>query len=277
MEVILIYIFLTILGAIIGLITGGLGLGGGFLMVPILTYIFQSLGISEDNSIAFAVGTSLSVIFVTSLKSAYEHHKLKNIIFNYSLLLGISGLFGTIVGVHIVTNYLDGGLHKMLFGIILIILSLNMALNTVTPENELDITQELKCDTTKYPLILAFGIIMGVLSSVFGIGGGTIAVPVLTLCLKLPIKKSVGTSLGMMSIVSLGGFLGYLSSPVEILDSYKYLNFVGYVSISSLISISISSIIFSKYGAELSNRLDAKSLKRFFAGILFIVGLKMVI
>lgn len=271
MEIILIYIFLIFLGAVIGFMTGSIGLGGGFLMVPILIYVFQGLGIPEDKVVAMAVGTSLSVIFVTSIKGAYEHYKNENILLRYSLLLGVSGILGTFIGVNVVTNYLDGTLHKMLFGIILLILSLNMAFNKSSGEFKGNFKNSY------YVIILITGFLIGIISSIFGIGGGTIAIPILSTFLKMPIKKSIGTSLGMMAIISFGGFFGYLTAPLELADSYKYLNFIGYVSLSAAISISISSIIFSKYGAKFSKQADSNSLKRFFAALLFLVGLKMVI
>ena len=106
MEIFLIYLFLVVVGCIVGFTTGALGLGGGFIMVPTLIYIFQNLGISDDHVVAMAVGTSLSVIFLTSLNSAYSHSKFGNIIWKYSILLGFSGILGTFAGVRIVTNYI---------------------------------------------------------------------------------------------------------------------------------------------------------------------------
>jgi len=212
MEIYLIYLFLLVVGCIVGFTTGALGLGGGFIMVPTLIYIFQNLGISDDYVVAMAVGTSLSVIFLTSLNSAYSHSKYGNIIWKYSLLLGFSGILGTFAGVKIVTNYISGDLHRILFGIMLIILSLNMAFNKTNPKIESN-------QNVNYLPVLLCGFLIGVLSSMFGIGGGTIAIPILTIFLKTPIKKSIGTSLGMMVIISLSGFLGYLLSSVEIVGS----------------------------------------------------------
>ncbi|AEK19951.1 hypothetical protein GYY_05430 [Methanococcus maripaludis X1] len=270
MEIFLIYLLLLVVGCIVGFTTGALGLGGGFLMVPILIYIFQNLGISDDYVVAMAVGTSLSVIFLTSLNSAYSHSKFGNIIWKYSLLLGFSGIMGTFVGVQIVTKYLSGDLHRMLFGIMLIILSLNMALSKSDPK--LENSQEIK-----YLPVIFCGFLIGILSSMFGIGGGTIAIPILTIFLKTPIKKSIGTSLGMMVIISLSGSLGYFTNSVAIPQAYNYLNFIGYVSLTSVLSIGVMSIIFSRYGAKLSNRINASLLKKFFGIILMFVGLTMII
>uniref|UniRef100_A9AB02 Probable membrane transporter protein n=1 Tax=Methanococcus maripaludis (strain C6 / ATCC BAA-1332) TaxID=444158 RepID=A9AB02_METM6 len=270
MEIYLIYLLLLVVGCIVGFTTGALGLGGGFIMVPTLIYIFQNLGISDDHVVAMAVGTSLSVIFLTSLNSAYSHSKFGNIIWKYSLLLGFSGIIGTFAGVRIVTNYISGDIHRMLFGIMLIILSLNMAFNKTNPKIE-------SSQNVNYLPVILCGFLIGVLSSMFGIGGGTIAIPILTLFLKTPIKKSIGTSLGMMVIISLSGFLGYLLSPVEIAGSYKYLNFIGYVSVTSAVSIGVMSLIFSRYGAKISNNINSSVLKKFFGIILMFVGLTMII
>lgn len=266
----MIYLFLLVVGCIVGFTTGALGLGGGFIMVPTLIYIFQNLGISDDYVVAMAVGTSLSVIFLTSLNSAYSHSKYGNIIWKYSLLLGFSGILGTFAGVKIVTNYISGDLHRILFGIMLIILSLNMAFNKTNPKIESN-------QNVNYLPVLLCGFLIGVLSSMFGIGGGTIAIPILTIFLKTPIKKSIGTSLGMMVIISLSGFLGYLLSSVEIVGSYKYLNFIGYVSVSAALSIGVMSLIFSRYGAKISNNINSGVLKKFFGIILMFVGLTMII
>ncbi|WP_459202551.1 sulfite exporter TauE/SafE family protein [Methanococcus sp. CF] len=271
MEIFLVYLLLAGLGCIVGLLMGSLGLGGGFIMVPTLIYVFQSLGIPKDHVVGMAVGTSLAVIFITSLNSTYSHLKFGNIIWKYSLLLGISGILGTFAGVRVVTNYISGDIHRILFGLILIVLSLNMVFNK---HNPVKTTPEKKVN---YVPVIVVGFLIGVLSSMFGIGGGTIAIPLLTIFLKTPMKKSIGTSLGMMAIISLSGFLGYVFSPVDVADSYKYLNFIGYVSLSSAVSIGVMSIIFSKYGAKISNNLNSEVLKKFFGILLLFVGITMII
>ncbi|AEH06726.1 sulfite exporter TauE/SafE family protein [Methanothermococcus okinawensis] len=275
MDLIIIF-SLVILGMFIGFISGLLGIGGGFIIVPVLIYLFDFIGIPTDISVKMAVGTSLFVIFLTSLAGAHKHSLNKNVIWKYSLILGLFGIFGSIVGVNIVVGYLSGNLHKMLFGIFLIFVSLHILYSNFKNKNNLSIIEnrnisDIKCKCKDIGVV---GFLTGFLSSVFGIGGGIIIVPFLNIFLKFPIKSAIGTSLGMMIIVSFVGLLGYMFSSCPFNQNIYN---IGYVSLLTGLIISPTAMIFSKYGAKIAYKTKSESLRIVLSIILMIVGIKMIV
>jgi hypothetical protein len=284
MSIVYIFSFLVFLGSFVGFTSGLLGLGGGFITTPLLIYLFELLSIPEDYTVKIAVATSLFVVFLTSVAGTYRHALNKNVIWKYSLMLGVSGIFGSFIGVKIVLDYLSGNSYKIIFGLFLIIISIKMLIDRnnrehgfsiLNPTNPLS-TMEVKKTDPK--LIFLFGILAGISSSIFGIGGGIIIVPFLTLIMGIPMKKSIGTSLAMMIIISLSGLIGYLTSsnPLNGFDNIKYLYFVGYVSLFVGIPIAIASMLLSQFGAKLSNKFEPEFLKKLLGIILLLVGVKMI-
>jgi uncharacterized membrane protein YfcA len=276
MMELLIILSLVILGAFIGFISGLLGIGGGFILVPILIYLFDFMGVSDDISVKMAVGTSLFVIFLTSIAGAHKHSLNKNIIWKCSIVLGLFGIIGSIIGVRIVVDYLSGNLHKILFAILLILISLNILYSNFKNKNNLEIINNMDntCNNINYKNIGIVGFLIGLMSSIFGVGGGIVVVPFLNIFLKFPIKSAIGTSLGMMIIVSFTGLLEYMLSPCP-LDCNLYN--IGYVSLFTGLIISPVAMAFSKYGAKISNRTKSEILRSILAIILMIVGIRMMI
>ncbi|WP_421078405.1 sulfite exporter TauE/SafE family protein [Methanothermococcus sp. Ax23] len=272
----IIILSLVILGMFIGFISGLLGIGGGFILVPILIYLFDFMGVSDDISVKMAVGTSLFVIFLTSIAGAHKHSLNKNVIWKYSLILGLFGILGSIVGVKVVVDYLSGNLHKVLFGIFLILISLNIIYSNFKDKNNLDMINNIinTCHNINYKNVGIMGFLTGFLSSIFGIGGGIIVVPFLNIFLKFPIKSAIGTSLGMMTIISLTGLLGYMINPYPF--DYNLYN-IGYVSLFAGLIVAPIAMIFSKYGAKIAYKTKSEILRNILSIILMIVGIKMVI
>ncbi|HIP17072.1 MAG TPA: sulfite exporter TauE/SafE family protein [Methanothermococcus okinawensis] len=285
MNIILISL-LVVLGAIIGFITGLLGIGGGFILVPLLNSLFYNMGIPLNDSIKMAVGTSLFVIFLTSTVSTYKHHLQGNILWRCSIVLGVLGIFGSLIGLKISMEYLCGNLHKELFALLLIIISLygfystkgqeygklsnNLLVNGLnTVDNSMD-----NIGSINYKKLCIVGIIVGIISSIFGIGGGIIVIPLLLYLLRFPIKMAIGTSCGMMVLISLMGFLGYMTAPYSFHES---LYNVGYVSLIIGLIVGLVATVSSKYGAEISYKIKSQRLKYIFYTILMIVGVKLLL
>ncbi|EHP86135.1 sulfite exporter TauE/SafE family protein [Methanotorris formicicus] len=257
----------VLLGIVVGILSGLLGVGGGFIVVPSLIYAFDYLNISENFAVKMAFGTSLFVVFITSLVGAYKHSKFKNVDWKSAALMGMMGMVGSYISGTIVVNYLSGGLLKIIFGVILIAISINMIRCPKIREIEDFVKPNL------IPLIVC-GFLIGILTGMVGLGGGVIAIPVMILFLKFPIKKAIGTSLGMIILTSFGGLIPYLSANPNI-DSVDLYN-VGYVSLLVGLCIAIPSAMFSSYGVRLSTKLDAVILRRIFGIVLFLVGLNLI-
>ncbi|WP_292459405.1 sulfite exporter TauE/SafE family protein [Methanothermococcus sp.] len=283
----IIIILLLFLGAFIGFIAGLLGIGGGFIMVPVLIYLYTYLGIPLNISVKTAVGTSLFVIFLTSISGVYRHNMFKNIIWKCSFTLGLCGIIGSIVGVKLVVEYLNGNIYKILFGLFLMLISLNIIYNNIKYRNKKDDSNNVKskireknyyvdniCHTIDYKKVGLIGFLTGFISSVFGVGGGIVIVPFLNIFLKFPIRYAIGTSIGMMMIISLSGLIGYLisSSPFN-----PTLYNIGYVSILTGLIMAPIAMISSKYGVIIGEKTKSEHLKWILSIILMIIGIKMVL
>ncbi|MBW9222520.1 sulfite exporter TauE/SafE family protein [Methanothermococcus sp. SCGC AD-155-C09] len=279
-------LLLAILGILIGFITGLLGIGGGFILVPLLNSLFCYMGIPLNASIKMAVGTSLFVIFLTSTVGTYKHYLQGNILWRCSIALGIFGIIGSLIGLKISMEYLSGNLHKRLFALLLIIISLygfyntkkqeyralsnNLLVSSIdTMNNSVD-----NVDSINYKKLCIMGIIVGIVSSIFGIGGGIIVIPLLVYLLRFPIKVAIGTSCGMMILTSLMGFMGYMTAPYSF---HEDLYNVGYVSLIFGLIVGSIATVSSKYGAEISYKIKSQRLKYIFYTILMIVGVKLLL
>jgi len=200
---------LSYLGAlIVGLVLGLIGAGGSILSVPVFVYL---VGINPVVATAY----SLFVVGVTSLVGAIQNLKKKLVDVKTAIIFAIPAF----IAVYLTRLYLVPAIPEQLFsigefiitkeifimvffGIIMLLAALAMISGKKTNSNK---TQEIKYN---FPLIAIEGIVVGVLTGIVGAGGGFLIIPALVLLAKLPMKKAVGTSLLIVSVKSLIGFLG---------------------------------------------------------------------
>ncbi len=273
MNIILITI-LVLSGAIIGIISSLLGIGGGILLVPILLHIFLGMGIPLNISMKLAVGTALSIIFLTSIGGAYYHNKKNSILWKCVFFLGFFGIIGSIIGVYISTHYLSGNFHKVLFGILLSILSINIFLSSIFNRKKLSNVETIPfCTDINYFVISLLGLIVGIISSIFGIGGGVIIIPFLNIIVKMPLRLAIGTSVGTMVIISFSGTLGYLLSKGPHIDGIYNIGYVSLLVVGIMVPVGI---LFSKLGTELSHSTRPIFLRILLSIVMFIAGVKMI-
>jgi uncharacterized membrane protein YfcA len=240
------------LGAlIVGLVLGLIGGGGSILTVPILVYL---IGLNPIIATAY----SLFVVGVTSIIGAFQNYKKGLIDFKTAIIFSIPAFSAVYVTrrflvpmiPEVVFTIEDFDITKdifimVFFAIIMILASFSMirSKKNKTEENE----QE---PTYNYPMIAVEGIVVGVLTGIVGAGGGFLIIPALVLLAKLPMKKAVGTSLLIIAIKSLIGFLGDLSH-MEI--DWPF-----------LITFTIISIIGIVLGVWTSKFISGKKLKKGF-------------
>lgn len=251
-------------GIFAGILAGLLGVGGGIVIVPVLFFLFQSFGVSAESAMLVATATSLATIVPTSISSIRSHHKKGNV--DFVLLKGWAGfiLLGVLVGSWLVTR-VDGTWLTVLFGVIATLSALNMLLRTGKS------ALYSRLPNTSGQSVMAS--LVGFFSSMVGIGGGTISVPLLTLY-NYPAHKAVGTAAAIGLIISLPGALTMLalgSTPADApVGTFGLVNFIGFVCIVPL------TVLFAPLGATLAAKLDAAKLKKVFAVVLLITGLRML-
>ncbi len=250
-------------GAFAGFLAGLLGIGGGLVIVPILTFMFTSQGLPHDYILHLALGTSLSSILFTSLSSLRAHNQRGAVIWPLVLRITpgiiLGTLFGTWVAAHLSTTFL-----KIFFACFLYYVGTQMLLNIrPRPNRELPNT----------PGMTAAGGIIGIFSSLVGIGGGTLSVPFLTWC-NTPMHKAIGTSAAIGFPIALAGATGYLINGLMIqgLPATCF----GFIHLTALATIVVASVVMAPLGAKTAHSLPVPKLKKCFAGLLFILATRMV-
>lgn len=250
-------------GIFAGLLAGLLGVGGGIVIVPVLYFLFQAFGVSPESAMVVATATSLATIVPTSISSIRAHHKKANVDFELLKRWGLFILLGVLLGSWLVTR-VNGHWLTMLFGVIATLSAFNMLLG-----GKKALFKSLPGRTGQ----AAMGSGVGLFSSMVGIGGGTITVPLLTFC-NYPAHKAVGTAAAVGLIISLPAAITMLSigtTPHDApLGTFGLVNFVGFVCIVPL------TVLFAPVGANLAGKLDAQKLKKVFAIVLMITGLRML-
>jgi uncharacterized membrane protein YfcA len=254
----------VMLGGLAGTLAGLFGIGGGLIIVPALVFAFELQGVAPENLMHLAVGTSLSTIVVTGASSAWGHYRRGSVDRDGFLALLPGLVLGAIAGVF-VADGLSGGALGRLFGVFLLAVAAKMALGLGPRSGQRPPRRGV--------MGLAGGVIGGV-SALFGIGGGTLCVPWLTRC-GAPMTRAVGTSsacglpiaaFGATTFIVVGW--GEPSLPAGAL---------GYVMVPALVGIVVASVPFARVGVRLAHRLPARLLRLSFAGLLAVVGLKFLI
>ena len=251
-------------GIFAGTLAGLLGVGGGIVIVPVLFFLFQSFGVSADSAMLVATATSLATMIPTSLSSIRAHRQKNNV--DVALLQRWSPFIisGVLAGSWLVTR-IDGKWLTLLFGVIALLSALNMLLRT----GKAALFSQLPGPSAQ--CVMGSGI--GFFSSMVGIGGGTISVPLLTLY-NYPAHKAVGTASAIGLLIALPGALTLLvfgNTPNDApVGTVGLVNLLGFGCIVPL------TVLFAPIGAAMAARLDGAKLKKIFAIVLLCTGGRML-
>lgn len=261
MSLFLLYITL---GAVAGVLAGLLGIGGGLVIVPMLTFTFAAQGFPESHILHMALGTSLASILFTSLSSVRAHHKRGAVLWPVVLRITPGILIGTFVGSWI-ASMLTSGFLKGFFGCFLYYVAIQMILG-IKPKP----TRELPGAMG----IFGVGNTIGIFSSLVGIGGGTLSVPFLVWC-NTVMHQAIGTSSAIGFPIAVAGTLGYIVNGLGIAGLPNYT--LGFIHLFSLAGIVTASVFTAPFGAKLAHSLPVDRLKKIFAILLFLVGTRMIL
>jgi uncharacterized membrane protein YfcA len=250
------------LGVLAGLLAGLLGVGGGIIIVPMLTFLFASQHLPDAHIAHLAIGTSLATIVFTSISSMKSHNARGavewGIFKSISPGILVGSLFGTWVAAQLSTRFLKG-----FFVVFLIYVSIQMFL-------------EFKPSPRK-PVgnagMFGFGSLIGGISALVGIGGGTMSVPLL-LWHSVPIRSAIGTSAAIGFPIAIAGTTGYILNGLRepTLPPYTF----GYIYLPALFGVSFMSMLTAPLGTKIAHRIPVKSLKKGFACFLVLVAGKML-
>ncbi|HEY5599682.1 MAG TPA: sulfite exporter TauE/SafE family protein [Candidatus Manganitrophaceae bacterium] len=258
-------LLLFLVGGIAGLLAGLLGIGGGIVLVPALIFLFESLSVPREILTHLAVGTSLASIIFTGAASAWAHHRRKNV--DWSIVWGMAPfiVIGAPIGA-LLAGALEGGDLKRLFGCFELLIAARMLLSWEGAPGAGRVSKRLL-----YP---AGGLAIGIVSSLFGIGGGTLTVPLIVTLMGRPIKTAVGTSSAQGAVIAIFGAIGFVHQgwgrPSLPPGAW------GYVSIPAALLIAAASTAAAPFGALLAHRIDPSYLSRIFGILLIGVGMRLI-
>jgi uncharacterized membrane protein YfcA len=261
----IIYVLLLLIGGCLGgLMAGLLGVGGGIILTPIQYALLLAMGVPNHIALPMSFATSLAVIFVTMIRSTKKHYDNGMVVKDYLRELMILGFMGAILGAFISTH-VNVRFLEIIFATMCIVSVINMIL-IKNPDNDDNIS------TSRIGHIM-LGLSAGLLCGLLGVGGGVIMIPALTVLLRYPTHKAIGTSSASIIATSLGGLITYiiLGWNVPGLPSYS----LGYVNVIQFLFLTATSTIVSGYAAGWSKNIDARILKAMHIVIVLYIGLKM--
>ena len=255
-------IIFAALGIMAGLLAGMFGIGGGLIIVPVLIGTFLSLGFENEIIVHLSIGTAISCIIFTGLASANAHRIKESIDFNQFKPVAIGIIFGAFGGALFAVE-INGLILKLSIAVFVLIVGIQILFDIKVFSQ--------KINPTKPKSILA-GSIIGFLSSILGIGGGTFSVPYFR-SLGLKLTSAIGTSAACGVPIAVFGTMGYIIAGYNILELPNLS--LGYVYLPALFGVSITSIFAAKYGAELAHYLSQETLRKLMAAWFFVISIYM--
>jgi uncharacterized membrane protein YfcA len=250
-------------GLLMGITLGLIGAGGSTMTVPIMVYLF---GLDT----ILATTYSLFVVGFTTLIGSYKHYKLGNISWKFVLLFGIPSIVSVVVSrtylIHLIPDIIvhsanftlsKNTMLLVIFACMMLFASISMIRNNTAE------IQDDSFEINRFQIVLA-GVLVGFITGIVGVGGGFLIIPVLTNWAKLSIKKSVATSLIIITINSLIGF----SVDHDGLQRIDWIHMFIF-SLFAIIGITI--------GVKLSTKIPGEKLKPLFGWFILIMGISILL
>lgn len=260
---IIIYIAYVAIGAIAGVLSGLLGIGGGIITVPCLLLLFSYQHLPQAYVVQIAIATSLAAMIFNTAAATWAHTRRQNVLWNVLLKLIPGLILGSILGA-ILAVWLSGVVLEIAFGFFLFFLAYKFYRYKTA-----------KTDTYKLPHPFAlncFSCTIGMLSNLLGIGGGSLTVPLL-ISFKIKDKNAIGTSVGATLVTTLCGTIAYLIIGIGAVDHPELF---GLIDIPAFLMVGLSALFMAPYGAKLSHQLDPILVRKIFAVMLVLTGLSLI-
>ena len=246
--------FMLVFGVLVGIFGSIMGLGGGILVVPIFLLLF-------DIPLAQTVGTSLVVVFFNSLSGTIAYARQKRIVYPITWRFGLATVPGAFIGGYLI-DYFSLSLFSVIFGLLLLFTAYTMYQKARNIKKASD-DGNLTFYQTKQKLGMLVSLFVGMLSSILGVGGGTIHVPFMNQVMKVPIHWAVATSTSILFISAVAGLITHGS--------------LGHILWTEAICTGIGATIGATIGAGIAKRLPAKKLMLIFAAFVLVMGIKFLL
>lgn len=254
-----------LLGTVVGFFAGLLGIGGGLIMVPVLTFIFSAQHFPPDRILHLALGTAMAAIIFTSVSSLRTHHAHGAV--NWQVVRTITPgiIVGTLAGATLV-SMLSSQFLSVIFVVFIYYAATQMLLR-INPKPSRTLPGR--------PGMFGAGSIIGAISSFVAIGGGLLTVPFLSYC-NVRLQHAIGTAAAVGFPIAIAGAVGYIANGIaqsQPLPEYS----LGYVYLPALGWIVLASTLTAPLGAKMTHIVQTATLKKIFVVLLYLLGTKMLI
>ena len=266
MQVAGVILLMLATGAAAGLLAGLLGVGGGLIIVAALAWQLPALGVPHESVMHVALATALASMLATSLASSRAHARRGSVMWESvawlvpGLLLGTA--LGTLIADRLATVTLAVGVALYCF-----VAAAQLAFGR-TPADDSDAA------APRGPLLPLAGVVIGAVSALVGIGGGSMTVPLLIARGARPVR-AIGSSAACGFAIALAGMAGYVLAGRDAAGLPA--GSVGYVFLPGAIAIALASVAVAPAGVALAHRTRGVTLKRLFAGLLLLMGVSVLV
>ena len=265
-EIINLLVVLSIAASVAGFMAGLLGVGGGIIMVPALYYAFTVLDFDIATRMHLSVGTSLAIIVPTSVISSKTHMEYDAVDFNLVKSFGIFIVLGVIGGTFLAVN-LKTSTFVLFFSVMAFIVGLFFIFfREKVVENPKKIKDSIKNIS---------GIIVGFISVLLGIGGGSLMVPFMR-TFGYDIRKSIGTASAIGFLIALSGTITMITGG-KIVANINTPFSIGYINLLGFIVFVPVTMLMARIGAKAVYKLDKKLLSKIFGTFLIAVSIRSFI
>lgn len=250
-------------GVAAGILAGLLGIGGGIVLVPVLFQVFTFLEVPEAIRMQLAVGTSLATIIATSISSMRSHHKRGAVDWSLLSRWGPAVAVGVVCGT-VIAGSVHGDVLTAVFGTVAALVAVHMAIGS----DRLRLASRLPGE----PVRSGTGLVIGIISSMMGIGGATLSVPTLVMC-SYPIRRAVGTASAIGLVIALPGAIGFVVSGWG--QTGLPLASLGYVNLLGFALIIPATVLSAPLGARLAHGIPPRALRIAFGIFLALTSVRM--
>jgi uncharacterized membrane protein YfcA len=250
-------------GAFVGLLAGMLGIGGGMTLVPVLAAMFAGQQFAPDHTVHLALGTGMASIMFTSSASVRTHHAFGSVDWSLVRRMGPSMVIGTLVATA-VSGWVPQRALAHAFALIVYAGAAQMLLGRKP-------SAARRLPGT--PVLVTIGVVVGVVCGLVSAGGAFMTVPIMLLC-GMTITTAIGTGAALGVPVAVVGTLGYVFSGRHVSGLPPLA--LGFVYAPALLAIVAGSVLTAPVGARAAHHMPVVTLRRVFAGLLFVLATKML-
>ena len=272
-ELVELALALIAVGAIAGFLAGVFGIGGGAVLVPVLYECFRLVGVPLEVRMPLCIGTSLAIIIPTSVRSYRAHRARGSVDMSVLKQWALPVLVGVIAG-SVIARYAPERLFKIVF----VVVAWSAAARLLFGRD----TWRLGTDLPKGFLMKVYGAVVGLLSTLMGIGGGLFSNLLMTFYGR-PIHQAVGTSSGLAVLISIPGALGYIyagwpaAARFPEIAALQVPFALGYVSLIGALLVMPTSLLVAPLGVRVAHAMSKRTLEIAFGLYLLTMGARFVI